>query len=189
MALSRRGRRTCRSCKAKYVPDRENQLVCSFECGIPYGRELARKARERAQRARKTAFRDNDRALQAKLAQKSFNAYIRERDAGLPCVSCGRMHEGQWHAGHYRPTGNNSALRFNEINCHRQCAPCNAHKSGNLSEYRIELIQRIGIDLVEWLERDHPKVTPWTPAELKAINQYYREALKNLKLFPQGGIS
>jgi hypothetical protein len=76
-----------------------------------------------------------------------------------------------------------SALRFNELNCHRQCAPCNNHKSGNITEYRIELIRRIGENLVEWLEKDHPPHR-WTIEELKGIRQYYKEATNLLRITP-----
>ena len=141
------------------------------------------KAYDAQTRKRKAALRGSDRSFHLKEAQKAFNKYIRARDtaSGLPCVSCGRHHNGQYHAGHYRTTAAQSALRFNEINCHLQCMPCNAHKSGNITEYRIELIKRIGLELVEWLERDHPKVTPWTIPELKAIRKYYQQALKEME--------
>jgi hypothetical protein len=119
-----------------------------------------------------------------KLTQREFNAYIRLRDANLPCVSCGRFHQGQWHAGHYRTTKSQPALRYNELNCWRQCAPCNNHKSGNITEYRIELIRRIGIDLVEWLEKDHKQPAKWTIEELKALRKYYKNAQRAMMTTP-----
>ena len=178
-------KRKCRVCKQAYLPALPEQRVCSIECGVPYGRELALKAREDAQKARKATFLRNDKGRATKLAQKAFNSFIRERDRDKPCVSCGRYHNGQYHAGHYRPTGGQgSALRFNEINCHRQCAPCNNHKSGNLSEYRIELIRRIGLPLVEWLEKDHPPAN-WTVEELHAVKDYYIRAKKEMYACPE----
>lgn len=118
-----------------------------------------------------------------KLTQREFNAYIRLRDANLPCVSCGRFHQGQWHAGHYRTTKAQPALRYNELNCNRQCSSCNNHLSGAITEYRIELIRRIGIDLVEWLERDFP-APKWTIDELKALRQYYKNAQRAMMETP-----
>lgn len=58
-----------------------------------------------------------------KRAQSAFNAWVRARDYGQPCISCGRHHQGQHHAGHYRPAGSNPELRFEPDNCHLQCAP------------------------------------------------------------------
>ena len=171
--------RKCKVCKDPYTPTRPLQSVCGrFECAINQGRAVQEKARRKAFRARKEHGRT--RSDWIKLAQTDFNRFIRLRDSDLPCISCGRMHEGQWHASHYRPTGQNSALRFNEINCHRACQPCNTHKSGNLIPYRLELVNRIGLELVEWLEKDHPKVTPWEIEELQAIRKYYQRAVKAL---------
>jgi hypothetical protein len=79
--------------------------------------------------------------------------------------------------------GQGSALRFNEINCHKQCSACNDHLSGNIAEYRIELIRRIGLSLVEWLEQDH-KPCNWTREELEAVEKYYKRAAKEMMVTP-----
>jgi hypothetical protein len=133
---------------------------------------------KRALQARREALKTKGDYLRD--AQKAFNAFIRLRDTNKPCISCGRYHNGQWHAGHYRTTKAQPALRFNELNCHRQCAPCNNHKSGNITDYRIALVDRIGERLVEWLERDYPAPN-WTIEELKAIKKYYVRAHRAMK--------
>ncbi|MEF3019469.1 recombination protein NinG, partial [Pseudomonas aeruginosa] len=45
-------------------------------------------------------------------AQQAFNEFIRLRDAYQPCISCGRHHDGQYHAGHYRTVAASPELRF-----------------------------------------------------------------------------
>ena len=105
---------------------------------------------------------------------------IRERDRLLPCISCGRHHQGKYDAGHYRTVGSNPALRFEPLNCHKQCVPCNQHKSGNIVEYRLNLVQRIGADQVAWLEGPHePK--KYTIEDLQQIKAHYRALLRDLK--------
>lgn len=99
---------------------------------------------------------------------------------GEPCVSCGRHHNGQWHAGHYRSVGGHPALRFEPLNVWRQCAPCNTHKSGDLVNYRAELVRRIGIVNVEWLEGPH-EPQKYTIDELKALTAKYRALTRELK--------
>mgnify|MGYP000995142989 FL=1 len=85
-------------------------------------------------------------------AQKVFHAYIRKRDEGLPCISCGT---GQpQHAGHYFSAGHNSKLRFDERNVGGQCLRCNYFLHGNQLGYRKGLIKRIGIESVEQLESE-----------------------------------
>ncbi len=108
------------------------------------------------------------------------NQYIRLRDADLPCVSCGRFHDGQWHAGHFRSAGGHPELRFEPLNIWRQCAPCNTHKSGDLVNYRAELVRRIGAEKVEWLEGPH-EAKRYTIDDLKAIKAEYRAKIKALK--------
>jgi hypothetical protein len=112
-------------------------------------------------------------------AQAAFNRYIRLRDHDKPCISCGRNHQGQWHAGHYRSVGACPELRFEEANVHKQCAPCNDHLSGNIVEYRRGLIERIGIDQVEWLEGNH-EAKKYTIEEIKAIKAEYTHKAKEV---------
>jgi hypothetical protein len=113
-------------------------------------------------------------------AQASFNAWIRARDADKPCISCGRMHDGQWHAGHYLSTGARPELRFEPYNCHKQCAPCNTHLHGNLVLYRTALIERIGLIRVKRLEGPHPPAK-LTIEDLRAIRDEYRRKLKEMQ--------
>jgi len=94
-----------------------------------------------------------------KEAQTSINKYVKFRDHGKPCVSCGCElsinYGGTTDCGHYRSRGSASHLRFNLLNMASQCSRCNRYLSGNVVEYRKELINRIGVDRVEQLENDN----------------------------------
>ena len=169
--------RICEVCERVFVPDRMGQLVCRPACAMARVRQ-AKKAERESVKKRKEAIKSK--ADWAREAQTAFNAWIRARDEGLPCISCGRHHQGQWHAGHYLSTGARPELRYTESNVHRQCAPCNTHLSGNAVLYRIGLINRIGSDAVEWLEGPHP-LPKWTPDELRAIRDTYRAKLKDIQ--------
>lgn len=103
-----------------------------------------------------------------KIVQKKVNAYIRERDKDLPCISCGRVAD-TYHGGHYISQGSGGALRYNFDNIHKQCAGCNLFKHGNLIEYRIALIQKIGIERVEWLENHRHDIKKWTKEQLQDV--------------------
>jgi hypothetical protein len=52
---------------------------------------------------------------------------------------------------------------------HKQCSVCNAHLSGNITEYRINLVKLIGADRVERIENDNQ------------IKRYEIDYLKRLK--------
>lgn len=157
-------------------------IVCSPQCGVGRSRRLRADEQKKKDREWKEANKSLTEHLSE--AQTAFNAFIRNRDAHLPCVSCGKMKPGQKRdASHYRPTGQNPALRFNELNCHSACVYCNRHMSGNLTPYREELVRRIGLDLVEWLEGPHPPAN-WTKEEAMLVKEYYSNALKEALIDP-----
>lgn len=110
-------------------------------------------------------------------AQAAFNAWIRYRDRDKPCISCGATGRTSWDAGHYRSVAAAPSLRFDEDNVHKQCVPCNQHRSGNAIEYRRGLVARIGVERVEWLEREHPP-KKYTIDELRLLKQDWRSILK-----------
>jgi hypothetical protein len=125
-------------------------------------------------------YNDSDRSVMLRKAQKVVNEYIRIRD-GKKCISCGYEGDGrQFHAGHYRSQGGNSALRFNEDNIHSQCSICNTHLSGNLAEYRKNLILKIGNEKVEWLESTN-NIKKWSVEELHEIIRSTKQKIKELQ--------
>lgn len=173
------------ACGATFVPSRMGQAVCSPACAMidaPRHEPKARKALADIERkdikVRKEKLKS--RADHLKDTQQAFNAWVRARDAELPCISCGRHHDGQYHSGHYRTVGANPELRFEPLNAWKQCAPCNNHLSGNLINYRISLLQRIGEEKVAWLEGPH-EAKKYTVDELKAMTADYRAKTKELK--------
>lgn len=187
LAIKERKSKKCRveQCGASFVPHRLGQAVCSPACAIvdaPANLDRARKAiaqRNRQEiKVRKEKLKS--RADHLKDTQQAFNAWVRERDALLPCISCGRHHQGKYDAGHYRTVGSNPALRFEPLNCHKQCSPCNTQLSGNIVNYRIELLRRIGADKVDWLEGPH-EPQKYTVDELKAMTADYRAKTRELK--------
>jgi 5-methylcytosine-specific restriction endonuclease McrA len=187
LAIKERKKKTCANaaCAIQFVPAQLGQKVCGWACGLaiaPANQERARKAiaqRDRQEiKVRKEKLKS--RADHLKDTQKAFNAWVRERDIGLACVSCGRHHNGQWQAGHFKSVGGHPALRFEPLNVWRQCAPCNTHKSGDLLNYRVELVRRIGEEKVLWLEGPH-EPQKYTVEELKAMTAEYRAKTRELK--------
>lgn len=177
----------CRApgCEKTFQSSSSTQKVCSIACALaiaPQGREKAQKAIKTNERKEQAAQREKvkPKGAHAREAQALFNEWVRLRDADLPCVSCGRHHEGQYHAGHYRTTAAAPELRFETLNVHKQCAPCNNHLSGNIVNYRAELLNRIGAERLAWLEGPHaPK--RYTIADYQAIKSEFRAKIKELR--------
>lgn len=153
------------------------QAVCSPICASRFVKEAKKVDRETV-KVRKEAIKS--RADWAREAQAAFNAWVRARDADKPCISCGRHHTGQWHAGHYLSRGARPELAYEPDNCHKQCAPCNTHLSGNVALYRVNLVKLIGLDRVEWLEGPH-QAKHYSVDDLKEIKRIYKEKLKALQ--------
>lgn len=180
--------KTCKNpdCRASFVPHRLGQAVCSPKCALAIVEvQKAKEKKSLAQagrrdiKVRKEALKT--RADHLKDTQHAFNAWIRQRDAGQPCISCGTTADVQYCAGHYRTTAAAPELRFEPLNVNLQCnRNCNMGKSGNLLGYRPGLIEKIGIEAVEWLEGPHePK--KYTVEELKAMAAEYRAKTRELK--------
>jgi hypothetical protein len=184
MIATRPNSKPCQHCGSEFTPVRPLQRVCSPICARR--KVMAdKKAAAATIKARKEALKRIPDYI--KEAQHAFNAFIRARDAGKPCICCGRteamgygLAAHGWDCGHYRSTGSASHLRFNEDNAHRQLVVCNRHGAGRAVDYRIGLINRIGLDRVEALECNN---TPhkWQREELIEVTQVYRKKLKELQ--------
>lgn len=166
------------ACRQPFEPRSMTHKACGPACAEALVQlERARDAKKERQAGLAKLKR---RADWMREAQAAINAWVRERDRELPCISCGRHHQGQYHAGHYLARGSHPHLALNPLNLAKQCAPCNTHLSGNQVRFRQGLIARIGLAAVEALEADH---TPrkYSIDELKAIKAHYVAELKKLK--------
>lgn len=168
----------CKVCEAKFESYRPLQSVCSIQCAKAIGRVKAEKLAKQEIKLLKEKIKTRQEWL--KEAQSAFNSWIRARDHHLPCISCGRHHSGQYHAGHYLSVGARPSLRFDESNVHKQCQPCNTHLSGNIALYRKSLLQKIGQSELDRLESsDTP--AKWTVDEIKEIKKIYSAKFRELK--------
>lgn len=110
--------------------------------------------------------------------------YIKKRDYGKPCISCGEPWHKDFQAGHYYKAELYSTLKYNEDNIHGQCEGCNIRKEGNLSEYAVKLPKRIGELAFKQLNRlaelDHQQDFKWDRIELNEIREQYKRKIKSL---------
>ena len=105
-------------------------------------------------------YKDKDNKALYKLAEKWFNLFIRLRDTdengyGV-CISSGqslKVPSRKAQAGHYYSGGKFKRLKFNEDNVHLQGLSDNYYNHGNESMYRLNLIDKIGRERVEELDR------------------------------------
>lgn len=172
----------CRVCKALFNPFRSTQVVCNYLCAQLYADELNRKKELKDWKIKKAKMKEDLMSLSdwLKIAQIHFNTYIRYRDKDKLCISCGKkLRKGNTDAGHYMSSGGHYNVRFNEDNVHGQCSrPCNKDKSGDLINYRKGLINRIGLERLEYLESIANETRKFNIQEVKELINFYKNKIK-----------
>jgi hypothetical protein len=171
----------CKNCKEKFDPIRFLQKYClKPECVKVW----VDKEKEKQWKAKKTQLKKELMSLQdyLKIAQQVFNKYIRERDKGMSCISCGKeMKEGNIDAGHLWSAGGHSNIRFNEYNVNAQCSrPCNKDKSGDTNNYRIQFIKRYNQEILDQLDLEAHVVKKWNIEELMDLIAIYKQKFQEL---------
>ena len=156
-------KRKCKICRTEFVPRSMTHKACSEQCSIEVAKQIAdakRRKMEKEQRANDRVAKEMLKPLsffEAK-TQRACNAYIRYRDEGEPCISCGTRSTPSWQAGHFISVGSNPTIRYNEFNINKQCSKCNVFQGGNLLGYREGMIAKYGEEKTEWLEGWHPPI-------------------------------
>ena len=181
--------KTCRNCKAKFMPARQMQSVCGPMCGL----ERAKKKREAEAKAAKVAEKRADQVKRESMktiaqliadAQVAFNAFIRERDRHKGCFVCGCAFSDEpgrvMHAGHVRSRGAAGHLRFHEDNCLGECEGCNGPHGAKPHQIKAGAIARIGQARFDLLEADNEPVK-WDRDTLRQIKVIYRAKARALR--------
>lgn len=172
--------KTCKAqgCDNEFQQFSSLQVACSGDCALAIVREKKKKQYDKETKRLTREFKAKDKTYWKGCAIRACNAYIRARD-GDTCISCGD-HAGRLiTAGHYRHASQ-PALRFHWANINAQCSRCNLYLSGNLAAYEKALIEKVGQDVVDYLNRDHP-VYKYTLEDYKEITEYFREQKKLLE--------
>jgi len=169
----------CKHCKEQFEQAHFNQQYCfKEECKNVW----IKLAREKQWKKRKAELMKDLNTIPklTKKAQIIFNEFIRLRDHGQVCISCRKVAKKE-NAGHYFSAGHHGNIRFDELNVHLQCEPCNNNLSGNPHQYRIHLKKKIGDDQYVLLEQRAYLTKKWTREELNEIIDTYSSKIKILK--------
>jgi hypothetical protein len=119
-------------------------------------------------------------------AQVVVNKVARLRDqlAGYGCISCGarpqQKYGGTMDCGHYRSVGSAPHLRYFLPNLAAQCTRCNRDRGGMHSDYRVGLIERIGIARVEEIESMN-WTAKWDIDYLKRLKKVMQKKARRLE--------
>ncbi len=169
----------CRNCEERFNPIRSTlEKYCQKDECI---RAMVCETKEKLWKQNKKKMKDDIMTVQdyMKIAQQTFNKYIRLRDQGKNCISCGKKPKKE-NAGHFYSAGTHTAVRFDERNVHLQCEHCNTFLSGNLLNYREKLLIKLGFEEFERLSVDAMKTRKYTREELKEVIELYKQKIKDV---------
>lgn len=171
----------CKICKGSYIPTFSTlQMTCTEpSCILAW----ADKAKQKKDKREIKAMRERNKSVSQwrKELQQIFNTFIRLRDKGKPCISCGKPLQGKYDAGHYYSVGSYPNLRFHEWNVHGQCVACNQHHHGNLLEYNEGILNRIGKAKLDELKSIRHGRLSLPLDEIKASIEHYKQRINELK--------
>jgi hypothetical protein len=137
----------CKICKQEYTPQRQAQPRC-FSC-IKQSEKDKRFTQLKKQIEK--PLKQNPLKIKIDERQKEVNAFVRQRDKGKPCISCGIMGV-KLEAGHYISRARSSKMRYDLDNIHGQCWNCNNILHGNHEGFKKGLIERYGKEYLENLD-------------------------------------
>ncbi|UEA17477.1 recombination protein NinG [Pasteurella canis] len=186
--------RKCKICGTKFQTNFFNVQWCSPECGAELATQRLKKEREKAAKKREREEKKRIKEIKERIkpkrtllsdAQEAVNKYIRTRDINKCCISCGKpliaeKLGGGFDAGHYRNRSTSPHLRFYTLNIHGQCKKCNLYHGGNYHQFRIGLIERLGIEKVEQIEADQ-RPRHYSKDDLRRIKKIFNKKARMLE--------
>lgn len=170
-------------CKMKCYPD---WLLNSDAGKAKLQKSILKASKPRLELEKAKTARKEQNTLKSLLTnvRMQLHAYIRQRDKGKPCISCGGQWNDTFQAGHFYKAELYSNLKFDKDNIHSQCQGCNLFNEGNESGYRVGLINRYGKEFVDALDKKAQSYKKesfkWDIEELKKIKSNIQTLKKQL---------
>lgn len=114
-----------------------------------------------------------------------FSEWVRLRDSDkngiCKCITCGDFkHWRDIDCGHFI-TRDNMGTRWEEENCHAQCAHCNRFKSGKQFEHGLAVDKVHGPGTTSKLLVKSKGVCNWQDFEIEAMYKYYKSKVREIK--------
>jgi len=174
-------------CEGSFVKFSSFQATCrNIKCAIKKAQADREKKELKERRKSKRELKEGRLALRTiagwchDARKNGFNPWVRLRDRNDGCIVCGSMVKSMYHAGHFMAVGGRPELQFHPDNCHKQCSGCNCSITSVASKYRANLVKKIGLSRVEYLENYHSTIR-WTIEEITEIRTHYQGLTLELK--------
>jgi len=179
-------RKKCKECSKLFTPYNSLQIVCSPLCAISFTKKKKENDIKKIDTLILEKRQKQSLSRNLKNTVQIVHKYIRQRDIGKPCISCGCNYKDDFDAGHFYPAGKFTELKFDLDNIHGQCIQCNRFKEGEFEMYSLSLPNRIGIErykeLVKRAENSIKTFKKWNKEELKQIQNEVKKKIKKISL-------
>lgn len=123
----------------------------------------------------KLKTRTKSRSQLVKELDSIFSKYIRQRDDGYGCITCGDKKPWKEMQNCHFYTRGRIPTRWDETNCHSGCYRCNVVLKGNYINYTLYMIDRYGRKAVEELEVKSLSKIKITTQEIKDMIENYKQ--------------
>tara|TARA_S200002703_G_scaffold44963_1_gene39367 strand:+ start:2673 stop:3197 length:525 start_codon:yes stop_codon:yes gene_type:complete len=170
----------CKNCKEIFEPKHFNQKYCFDSDCVAVWVEKSKKDNWKKLKKRMKAELETTQSLMKK-CQSVFNRWVRLRDAGQPCISCGGELGEKYDASHYFSSGGHKSVTFDPDNVHASCVHCNRYLHGNLLNYQIGIEKKIGGERLFELHKKAHETRKYSKDELRDLIGFYGELIKKLK--------
>ena len=147
--------KTCNICGQKFTPYSSLQKCCrNYKCMVKHlkieKKEKHEKLKEIVKDYKKLAWTQISRYVR-------YTSSIKDDQGRVQCYTCPKiLLPSEADCGHFKHDKLDGDLR----NLRIQCSKCNRYLSGNLSEYRKNLVRDHGEEWVQQLERDSSECEP-----------------------------
>lgn len=115
---------------------------------------------------------------------KVFSDYIRLKYSDWKgwseCFTCGKKSYWKYLENGHFIKRKYDMTRFNVNNCRPQCYHCNEVLDGNILVFRERLIEDIGLEKVEELERIKFQTAKFSRSDISGMIEYYKNEVTKL---------
>jgi hypothetical protein len=172
----------CKLCSSTYhtaafCPQKPKKAIKRTPIKVKSQRSIVHKGKIIAAKGNKKA---PTRSQLVKKLDKVFSEFIRLRDDGKGCVTCGDVKPWrEMQNCHFYSRGRQNT-RWEETNCHSGCYRCNVLLKGNYISYTIYMIDTYGREHVDYLEKLSKSTNKITTVKLKEMIEYYTNVVQSI---------
>ena len=180
-------KKRCVICNESFTPQYTiTQRCCSPKCAIDFAKVKEATKNSQLNDLRNEKVKIESLSILKDSTKNIVHSYIRQRDKGKPCISCGASWRVNFQAGHCFNVKQYNMIRYDLMNIHGQCKKCNLFDEGNYDKYLLNLPKRIGDEMYQKLIK-RAKIAlrvpyTFTRTELKEIQKATNIKKKELKL-------